>query len=256
MKRSCTRKEGNQLGVLTKMACTIAITSGKGGVGKTNAATNIGVALRRLGRKVCIFDADLGLSNVNILTGLSPAATVEQLLDGSCTLEEIVMAGPAGVHVVPSGSGIENLTELAPERMGRLSKALNQLGDEHDYLLIDTAAGIGNEVLWFVKSAQAAVIAPGGTSWLDILAAADVVAIERARQSLAGVIKDNLDEREQYIILNHFGLLGSAVKKESKTLRQIGEDLVGFVAPEHCQRRRGSHGKRAVGARNGPQGAP
>jgi flagellar biosynthesis protein FlhG len=154
------------------MACTIAITSGKGGVGKTNAATNVGVALRRLGREVCIFDADLGLSNVNILTGLSPAATVEQLLDESCTLEEIVMEGPAGVHIVPSGSGIENLTELSAQRMELLAAALDQLSETHDYLLIDTAAGIGSEVLWFVKSAQAAVIvvSPEPTSLTDAYA--------------------------------------------------------------------------------------
>lgn len=154
------------------MARAIAITSGKGGVGKTNAATNIGVALSRLGRKVCIFDADLGLANVNILTGQTPTRTLENLLDGESTIDDIIMEGPAGLHVVPSGSGVDRLMGLAAEKAGIIKAALEKLEKDHDYLIIDTAAGIGPDVLSFVKASHEAivVVSPEPTSMTDAYA--------------------------------------------------------------------------------------
>jgi MinD-like ATPase involved in chromosome partitioning or flagellar assembly len=219
VKRSCALVEAceavsttNLNREISKMTCAIAITSGKGGVGKTNATTNIGVALTRLGRKVCIFDADLGLSNVNILTGQSPANTVEQLLSEECSLDEIVMQGPGGINIVPSGSGIENLTELSPERMKILSGALNRLGDEHDYLLIDTAAGIGNEVLWFVKSAQAAVIvvSPEPTSLTDAYALIKVLHRQGFDREILVLVNMAASEDEAKKL---FGSINNAAKK-------------------------------------------
>lgn len=154
------------------MARAIAITSGKGGVGKTNAATNIGVALSRLGRKVCIFDADLGLANVNILTGQTPTRTLENLFDGDSTIDDIIMDGPAGLHVVPSGSGVDRLIGLAAEKAGIIKTALEKLEKDHDYLIIDTAAGIGPDVLSFVKASHEAivVVSPEPTSMTDAYA--------------------------------------------------------------------------------------
>ena len=91
---------------------TLAVTSGKGGVGKTAIATNLAVALAQFGHKTLLMDADLGLANVDVLLGLSPAYTLADLVDGRCTLEELLVPGPDGLLVAPAASGIKRMVEL------------------------------------------------------------------------------------------------------------------------------------------------
>lgn len=154
------------------MARVIAVTSGKGGVGKTQIAANLAIALARRGAKVCVFDADAGLANINILLGLSAEHTLEHLLRGEKTVDEILLKAPGGVAVVPAASGIAECADLEEAAIERLLEAIAALESRYDYLILDTAAGIGRAVIRFVRSAQypLLVISPEPTSLTDAFA--------------------------------------------------------------------------------------
>jgi flagellar biosynthesis protein FlhG len=154
------------------MAAIIAFTSGKGGVGKTNISTNLGLSLVARHSKVCLFDADTGLANINILMGITPNYTIEHVLNGQKSIEEIIVTLPSGISIVPAASGIQQCTNLDDERIAKLTSSLEMLEKNYDYLFIDTAAGIDNNVLDFVESAQykVVVITPEPTSLTDSFA--------------------------------------------------------------------------------------
>ena len=147
----------------------IAITSGKGGVGKSSIAVNLGITLARYGRRVCILDADTGLANVNILLGLRPGKSLEHVLSGECPIEDIIMEGPHGLRVIPGASGISECVNLDPTRQRRLVNELARIEKDFDYLLLDTAAGISETTLDFLNAAQQVllVITPEPTSLTD-----------------------------------------------------------------------------------------
>jgi flagellar biosynthesis protein FlhG len=150
----------------------IAVTSGKGGVGKTNVTTNLGIALAMRGSNVCIFDADTGLANVNILLGLRPERTLEHFLKDDVPIDDVLLHGPRDVKIVPGASGIAEYAQLGMAEKSKLLAALQHLERRYDYLLIDTAAGLSDSVLAFVQSAQYAVvvISPDPTSLTDAFA--------------------------------------------------------------------------------------
>jgi MinD-like ATPase involved in chromosome partitioning or flagellar assembly len=147
----------------------IAITSGKGGVGKSSIAVNLGISLAKAGARVCIFDADTGLANINILLGLTPQFSLEHVLFGAKTIEEVMLEGPCGLKVVPGANGISECVSLHPRQQMRLTRELARIEGDFDYLLLDTAAGIADTTLDFVGSAHQAlvVITPEPTSLTD-----------------------------------------------------------------------------------------
>jgi MinD-like ATPase involved in chromosome partitioning or flagellar assembly len=147
----------------------IAITSGKGGVGKSSIAVNLGISLAKSGARVCILDADTGLANINILLGLTPRASLEHVLFGAKTIEEIMLEGPFGLKVIPGANGISECVSLHPRQQLRLTRELGRIEGEFDYLLLDTAAGIAETTLDFVGSAHQClvVITPEPTSLTD-----------------------------------------------------------------------------------------
>lgn len=155
----------------------VAITSGKGGVGKTNVTANLAVLAARQGRRVLIVDADLGLANVEILFGLKPRYHMGHLLDASVPLDEVMATGPHGVRVLPAGSGIQGLTRLDDAQKLRLVTAFDLIEDAFDVVLIDSSAGIGDNVLFFVGAAQEAVliVTVEPTSLTDAYAAVKVL---------------------------------------------------------------------------------
>lgn len=149
-----------------------SVTSGKGGVGKTSIVTGLAVSFAKMGRKVLIIDADLGLANVDILLGLTPAANIYSLLRGEKTIEEILTAGPCGVQVLPASSGIYELTHLSAEQRISLLSHLDALEGRFDTVLIDTGAGIASNVMYFNAAAQEIIVVatPENTSIADAYA--------------------------------------------------------------------------------------
>jgi flagellar biosynthesis protein FlhG len=136
----------------------LAIASGKGGVGKTNVAVNLGICLRALGRRVVLLDADMGLANVDVLLGLHPRYNLSHVLSGERTLEEIMVDGPGGLRIVPGASGIQGLSDLPPAEQAGLIRAFSEVGEAVDVLLVDTAAGISGSVLNFARACQELVL--------------------------------------------------------------------------------------------------
>lgn len=136
----------------------IAVTGGKGGVGKSNVTVNLGIALAEMGRRVVILDADLGLANIDILLGINANKTIEHVLNGECDLRDVMVPGPGGIKIVPASSGIQHLTQLAPMQHAGIIQAFSDIGDDVDVLLIDTAAGISDTVLSFVRASQEVIL--------------------------------------------------------------------------------------------------
>ncbi|VVP78340.1 MinD/ParA family protein [Pseudomonas fluorescens] len=132
----------------------IAVTGGKGGVGKTTVAVNLSLALAELGRRVVLLDGDLGLANIDALLGLVPQYTLADLIEGRCGLSDVLVWGPGGVRIVPAASGIRSMVNLSPAQHAGLIQAFSEIDDSLDVLVIDTAAGIGDSVVSFVRAAQ------------------------------------------------------------------------------------------------------
>lgn len=135
-----------------------AVASGKGGVGKTNIAVNLGVALAQQGRMTALLDADMGLANVDILLGLHPRYNLSHVINGTCTLEEILVEGPAGLKIVPAASGIQQMADLAAAQQAGLIRAFSELRLPLEVLIVDTAAGISSTVVNFVRACQEVIV--------------------------------------------------------------------------------------------------
>ncbi len=131
----------------------IAVTGGKGGVGKTSVAVNLAVSLADLGRRVVLLDADLGLANVDIMLGISPKNNLSHVISGELPLESVFVDGPNGIKVVPAGSGTQEMVQLSPLQHAGLINAFSSISHDIDVLIIDTAAGISDTVVCFVKAA-------------------------------------------------------------------------------------------------------
>ncbi len=136
----------------------IAVTGGKGGVGKTNVSVNLGIGLAELGKQVMLLDADLGLANIDVLLGLHAKHNLSHVMSGECTLEEILVEGPKGMRVVPGASGLQNMAELSPAEHAGLIHAFSEISNDVDVLLIDTAAGISDLVVSFSRAAQEQIV--------------------------------------------------------------------------------------------------
>ena len=136
----------------------IAVTGGKGGVGKSNISVNLSLALAQLQRRVILLDADLGLANIDVLLGIRARKTIADVLSGECDLRDILVTGPGGVRIVPAASGVQRMAALTPQQHGALIQAFSSLSDQLDILIIDTAAGISDTVVSFVSAAQEVVV--------------------------------------------------------------------------------------------------
>lgn len=168
----------------------VAVTSGKGGVGKTHLACNLAVLAARAGRRVLVLDADLGLANADIVLGIAPHYHLGHLLDGSVALDHVLAEGPEGVRVLAASTGVQELTHLDDAQKLRLVTALDVLEDRFDLVLVDCGAGIGDNVLFFAGAAQEAllVISPEPTSLTDAYAAVKVLSQEAGVQDFSVVV--------------------------------------------------------------------
>ena len=161
-------------------ARVIAITSGKGGVGKTSIVANLGYAFAKMGKKVLILDADLGLGNLDVLLGLAPKYNLSHVIMGEKKIEEILVEGPGKMKILPASSGIQELTHLTREQKIQMFTQLDDLIDSVDILFIDTAAGISPNVMDFNATAQeiVVVVSPEPTSITDAYALMKVLSLK------------------------------------------------------------------------------
>lgn len=136
----------------------ISVASGKGGVGKTNVSVNIGTALSRLGHRVLLMDADMGLANVDILLGLQTDYNLSHVLDGKKTLKEVIVEGPAGLKIIPAASGVKRMAQLNVMENAGIINAFSELSADIDVLIIDTAAGIADSVVSFCRASQEVIV--------------------------------------------------------------------------------------------------
>ena len=158
----------------------IGVTSGKGGVGKTNVAANLAIIAAKQGQRVLIIDADLGLANVEIIFGVRPRYHLGHMLAGEVTPREALATCPGGVKLLPAGNGIQQLSKLDDAQRLRIVSAMEELEDEFDVVLLDAGAGIGDNVMFFIGAAQEAmlVVSPEPTSLTDAYATIKVLCQE------------------------------------------------------------------------------
>ncbi|HEX4896517.1 MAG TPA: MinD/ParA family protein [Solimonas sp.] len=143
---------------MPKPVQVIAVTSGKGGVGKTSTSVNLAISMALDGRKVMLLDGDLGLGNVDVMLGLQPQYNLSHVLAGECSLEDTLLEGPAGVMVVPASSGKRHMAELGPAENAGLVRAFSELHRPLDTLIVDTAAGIADSVITFSQASQEVIV--------------------------------------------------------------------------------------------------
>jgi len=181
-----------------RSAKVIAVTSGKGGVGKTNVAANLGISMASLQNKVVLLDADMSLGNLDIVMGLNSRHNISEVLSGRRTIEQITEIGPEGIGVICGGSGLEELADLSTFHRYRLLDELSRLESEYDTIIIDTAAGISRSVIGFcLASDQTLVVTtPEATALTDAYAMVKVLASQNYTGRISVIVNmaENLSE--------------------------------------------------------------
>ena len=155
----------------------LAITSGKGGVGKTNIVTNLAIALARQGVRVLVLDGDFGLANVDLLLGIAPQYDLQDHILGDRALDDIVLEGPDGIRVIPASSGVEELANLDEYRTECVLRSLASVEDDVDLILIDTPSGIGTHAVSLSQAADQIIVVttPEPTAFSDAYAMINVL---------------------------------------------------------------------------------
>lgn len=179
----------------------IAVTSGKGGVGKTNIVANLGYALGRLNKKVLILDADLGLGNLDVLLGLAPKYNLSHVIKGTKNIQEIIINYHGKMKILPASSGIQEISQLTKKQKSRILSELDSLIDTVDIMLIDTAAGISSNVMYFNASAHEimVVVSPEPTSITDAYALMKILSLkysEKHFKLLVNMAKNDAEANE------------------------------------------------------------
>ena len=191
----------------------ISITSGKGGVGKTNIAANLAYVLAKMKKRTLIFDADCGLANIDLILGLTPAYNLYHVLKGEKTLRETIIDGPGGIKILPASSGIQEMATLSMEQKLLLQDEFKALQSPPDFLLIDTSAGITENVMYFnlVATQTIVVVTPEPTSLTDAYALIKILFRQHAKKRfslLVNMVKSQDEAKEVYLRLaqatNHF----------------------------------------------------
>lgn len=202
-----------------------SVTSGKGGVGKTNISVNLAYSLAQSGKNVILLDADLGLANVDVLLGMAPKYNIFHLFHEDMTLEKIMLPTPYGFRILPASSGVSDMVNLDKGQKLDLLDAMDALDDEIDYLIVDTGAGINDNVLYFNLAVQErlVVLTPEPTSLTDAYALIKVLKLYHGVgrfRVLVNMVKDQKSAKEVYTKLanacDHF-------------LDGVSLDLIGFI---------------------------
>lgn len=185
----------------------IAVTSGKGGVGKTNIVGNLAVGFARLGQKVLIIDADLGLANIDIIFGLRPKYNISHVISGERSLSEVIVETSHGIGIVPGGSGFANLTALSEGEKLNLLSEFEAYNADVDIVLIDTGAGVSSNVIYFNLAADECILVASyePTSITDAYAMMKVMSTEHGTKHfklLVNMVKDSSEAKAVYASLS------------------------------------------------------
>jgi flagellar biosynthesis protein FlhG len=202
-----------------------SVTSGKGGVGKTNVVANLAYAFTRLGKRVLVLDADLGLSNIDVLLGLTPRFTIEHLFNRERALSEIVVAGPGGMSVLPASSGVLDLVDLDQGQKILLLNELDHMILSVDILLIDTGAGISSNVMYFNMAAQESIVivTPEPTSITDAYALIKILSTKFRKRHFTVLVNMAPSETEAREVFKKISMVAD------RYLGSLSIDYLGFI---------------------------
>lgn len=203
----------------------VCVSSGKGGVGKTNVVASVALMMSRSGRRVLILDADLGLANIDVLLGMSPRYNISHLLSGEKSVGEVIFPGPWGIKILPASSGLEEMTRLTDGQKMRLLHEMEAVEGMFDVLLIDTAAGISDNVLYFnVAADERIVIATNEpTSITDAYALIKVLHQDHGQEAFSLVVNQVASENEAKFVYRKLSQVAD------KFLGAVSLDYLGFI---------------------------
>lgn len=203
----------------------ISVTSGKGGVGKTNVVVNLAIALQRMGKRVLIFDADLGLANIDIIFGIHPKHTIEDMINGQKELSKIIVKGPESVALIPASSGVKELSHLTEGQKMNLLNEFDALNCMFDIMLIDTGAGISPNVIYFNLGAEERIIVATSepTSITDAYALIKVMHYDYGIKEFLLLLNMVNDEAEAWSVYQN---LSTVV---ARFMGEITIDYAGFI---------------------------
>ncbi len=203
----------------------LAVSSGKGGVGKTNFVANLAYALSKRGKKVLVVDADLELNNIDILLGLAPQKHIGHVLSGESNMEDIILRGPADIHVLPTGDGLQELTQLPSEKKIVLMDELERASQGYDFLIFDTGAGISTNVTYFCSAAHETIliVTTEPTSLTGVYALMKTLHNKHAQKHFRVVINLVSSEREAQ------GVYSNLTAVTDRFLKDISVEYLGYI---------------------------
>ncbi len=203
----------------------ISVSSGKGGVGKTNVVANLAFAFTQMGKKVLVLDADLGLANINVLLGLMPRYTIEHLLKKEKGVFDILIEGPGGMFILPASSGVLELVELNEGQKIFLLSEMDILAEAVDFLLIDTSSGISSNVLYFNLAAEESIIiaTPEPTSITNAYALLKILFLKYKKKTFMILVNSAQDEKEA------LGVYKKIISLTDRLLGCLSIDYLGYI---------------------------
>jgi flagellar biosynthesis protein FlhG len=208
----------------SKLIKVMAVTGGKGGVGKTNVSLNLAISLAKQGKRVLVLDADLGLANCDVLLGLRVDKNLSHVLQGECTLDDILVTGPHGVKIAPATSGSQSMAELGSTEHAGLIRAFSELRTDIEVLIVDTAAGISDMVMSFSRAAQdvLVVVCDEPTSLTDAYALIKILNREHGVfkfKIIANMVRSEKEGKELF----------SKLSKVTGRFLDVALELVGII---------------------------
>jgi flagellar biosynthesis protein FlhG len=203
----------------------LAVSSGKGGVGKTNVVANLAYAFAKRNKKVLVVDADLGLNNIDILLGLAPKFNIGHVLSGDKNVEEIIIKGPADIRLLPAGDGLQELTQLDGEKKVMFMEELDHVSSGYDFLIFDTGAGISTNVTYFCSAAHEILLiaTTEPTSLTDVYALIKILHTKHAQKHFRMIINSVESEREAQLIFRNL------VAVTDRFLQNVSIEYLGYI---------------------------